>query len=257
MTKEKKRILYIDPVGEKPLVQAAIKEHLNRYVAEDYAEVQVTHLDRAPLVLEYYYCLSLIAPKLLHKIKQAELDGYDAAIIGCFCDPALDAAKEICEKMIVVGVMEAAVHVASFFAPRFSILAAQQKSVQDFRDNLNKYGLRDRLASFRSLGISAAELLENSQATAERMRQEIRLAIDEDGAEAVILGCTLQLGHFQKLQKEFWIPVIDASLAALKTAENLVNIRDSFGWYTSKVCSYLTPSKDELASWELEDEYYI
>lgn len=252
MATKKKRILYIDPVGEKPLVQAAIKEHLNRYAAEDYAAIEVTHLDKAPPVLEYYYYLALIAPKLLHRIKQAELDGFDAAIIGCFCDPALDAAKEICENMVVVGVMEASVHIASFLASRFSILAAQQKSVQDFRDNLIKYGLKDKLASFRSLGISAAELMKDSNETAERMRKEIRLAIDEDGAEAVILGCTLQLGHFQELQKEFGIPVIDAPLAALKTAESLISLRDDFGWYTSKICSYLTPSKEELASWGSE-----
>jgi allantoin racemase len=252
MAEKKKRIIYIDPVGEKPLVQAAIKEHLNRYADEDYVEIEVTHLNMAPPVLEYYYCLSLIAPKLLRKIKQAELDGFDAAIIGCFCDPALDAAKEICENMVVVGVMEASVHIACFLAPRFSILAAQQKSVQVFRDNLIKYGLKDRLASFRSLGISAADLMEDSNKTAERMRREIRLAIDEDGAEAVILGCTLQLGHFQELQKEFGIPVIDATLAALKMAESLINVRDSLGWYTSKIRNYITPSKGELAFWGLE-----
>jgi allantoin racemase len=252
-----KRILFIDPVGEKPEVQNEISEYLNRYKLEGYAKIDVGHLGKAPHVLEYYLYLSLIGPALLKRVKQAELEGYDAAIIGCFCDPALDAAKEICDKMVVVGVMEAAVNIASFLAPRFSIIAALQKSVQDFRDNMHKYGLNGRLASFRCLDLSAGDLMADPNATEKLMRREIRKAIEEDGAEAILLGCTLQLGHFQELGREFGVPVIDAVLAGLRTAEHLISIRDSCGWYTSKRCSFKTPPKGELASWGLEDFYNL
>jgi allantoin racemase len=251
----KKRILFIDPVGEKPGVQNEIGEYLNRYKLEGYARIDVDNLGKAPETLEYYLYLSLIGPALLKRVKQAELEGYDAAIIGCFCDPALDAAKEICDRMVVVGVMEAAVNIASFLAPRFSIIAALQKSVQDFRDNLHKYGLDGRLASFRALELPAGDLMTNSDVTGKLMRREISKAIEEDGAEAILLGCTLQLGHFQELGREFGVPVIDAVLAGLRTAEHLISIRDSCGWYTSKHCTFKTPPKGELASWGAEDFY--
>jgi len=253
----KKRILYIDPVGEKPAVQASLRAYLSAAAAPDSAEIEVTSLGQAPPSLETYYYLALIAPELLRRIKLAEREGYDAAIIGCFCDPALDAAKEICERMVVVGVMEAALQIASLLAPRFTILAAQHKSVQDFRDNLGKYGLTGRLASFRSLDIPANDLLNDPALVAQRMREEITWAIEEDQAEAIILGCTLQLGHYQQLQREFGLPVIDAALAGLKVAEHLIAVREACGWYTSKISSYAPVPQGELAAWGLAQHYGV
>jgi allantoin racemase len=190
-------------------------------------------------------------------VKRAEEDGYDAVVIGCFCDPALDAAKEICEKTVVVGVMEAAVNIASLLAPRFSIIAPRRKSVQDFRDNLCRYGLEGRLASFRSLDLAVTDLMMDGEATERAIQREISTAINEDGAEAILLGCTLQLGHFEKLQEKFSVPVIDAALAGFATALHLIYLRNNFGWYTSKKCTYETPPKGQLFAWGLEEKYNI
>ena len=248
------RILYINPVGENPKLQEEFVEYLNAHKGPD-TEITVESLGQAPHSLESYYYLSLIAPDLLRRIKQAENEGYDAVVTGCFCDPAMDACKEICEHMVVVGVMESAVHIAAQLAPRFSILSASLKSVQDFRDNLGKYGLSGRLASFRTLDIPVVDLMSDPSITARRMGQEVSLAISQDKAEAVILGCTLQLGHYKELQREHGVPVIDAALAGLYAAEHLVSVRDRSGWYTSKISSYAPTPKGELASMGL-DKYY-
>lgn len=252
-----KRILYIDTRGEDPREQGPISEYLNGCRGEGYAPIDVASLGPAPFSLEYYTYLALVGPDILRVAKQAEKDGYAAAIIGCFCDPALDAAKEMCEQMVVVGVGEAAMHLASYLAPKFSIISARRKSVADFEMNLGKYGLTNRLASFRSLDVCVEDLQADDGVTHTRMREEIRRAVEEDGAEAIILGCTLQMGHYDKLQKEFGVPVIDVQLAGLLLAEQLIEARDRYNWYTSKLCSYITPPKGELAGLGLSKKYGI
>ncbi len=205
--------------------------------------------------MEYFTYLAFAGPDIVRIVRQAENNGYDGAIIGCFCDPSLDAAKEACDRMVVVGVMEAAVHLASYLAPKFSIIAARWKSVADFQVNLDKYGLSSRLASFRSLDVQVEDLQSDCNITHDRMREVIKKAINEDHAEAIILGCTLQMGHFTELQNEFGVPVIDVQLAGLLLAEQLIDARNKFGWYTSKICSLITPPKGVLASQGLADKY--
>jgi allantoin racemase len=78
------------------------------------------------------------------------------------------------------------------------------------------------------------------------IHQEINLAIKEDKAESVILGCTMQFGFFEQLQKEFSVPIIDSMLAVLKYVELLVEIRDKMNWYTSKVGGFATPDRAEI-----------
>ena len=124
-----------------------------------------------------------------------------------------------------------------------------------FQVNLDKYGLSNRLASFRSLEVRVEDLQRISNVTHNRMREEIKIAIEEDGAEAIILGCTLQMGHYSELQTEFGVPVIDVQLAGLLLADQLIDARNKYGWFTSKICSYITPPKGVLTSQGLADKY--
>jgi len=257
LNKKPCRILYIDPVCEKPTVQSTIKEYLNHYSDPERVVVDIAWLDYGPQSLESYFYLSLIEADVLRIVKKAEKNDYDAAIIGCFCDPALDAAKEICERMVVVGIMEPAVHIAAQLAPRFSILASSRVSIDDFRANLNKYGLTSRLASFRTLDVPVVELMRDPKITERRMKEEISKAIQEDLAEAVVLGCTLQLGYFLELQKEFGVPIIDPILSGLKVAEHLISLRDSFNWYTSKICTYSGSNAQEMRDWGIIERYNL
>ena len=82
-------------------------------------------------------------------------------------------------------------------------------------------------------------------------------AITEDRAEAVILGCTMEFGFFRKLQEEFGIPIIDCSVAALKYAEYLAEVRDVCGWNTSKIGGFESPALGELDGWGVGERYGV
>ena len=135
---------------------------------------------------------------------------------------------------MVVGPAEAAMKLATTLGKTFSIIVPDAKCIAPMRENAYRLGFKDQLASYRSLDLSVSELLDDESRKEKKMRQAISDAIHQDLAEVIILGCTLQLGHFQKLQEHFGVPVIDVSLAALKYAKYLVEAKDCCGWKTSK-----------------------
>jgi allantoin racemase len=51
----------------------------------------------------------------------------------------------------------------------------------------------------------------------------------------------MNFGFYKELQKFIKVPVIDPTIAALKYAEFLIDIRDLMGWYNSKKFAFETP----------------
>ena len=248
-----KRILYIKP-SAYDTINGEVKAYLQKYKEED-TIVDVVSMPRGPKHLEYLYYQSLAQMEILKAVKKAEKDGYDAAIIGCFDDPGLAAAREICDKMFVTGPAESAMHIAATLGESFSVIVGRDKWAHPMRDNVRRYGFNDRLASFRSLGLGVLELQNDHKYTEQRMREEVKLAIEQDKAEVIILGCTMEFGFFDQLQQEFGVPVLDALLSGFKYAEFLVGIKQKMNWFTSKVSAYAPPPVEEIKSWDIPKDY--
>lgn len=251
------KILYVDPVGADEALQEEFERYLSGYLAGTDFSVEVRSLGKAPMDLEYQLYLALIGPALMRAVKQAEKDGFDAVILGCFFDPFLEAAKEISERIAVVGPAEASLRLAAAFARRFSIIAPNQKVIAPMMDNVHRCGCRDALASFRSLDLRVEELSGGPEAVEERIRAEAIAAVQEDGAECLIMGCTLQIGFFQTLQDQLSLPVIDVALAALFEAVHQITVKERCGWSVSKAQSYKAPPKGQLRRWDLEEFYHL
>lgn len=249
------KILWINPVGtdafDKP-----IREYLEK-IKRPETEVSVISLNRGPKHLEYRYYEALVIPDTLHIIKKAEKDGYDAAIIGCFYDPGLYDAREIVEKMIVTAPAEASLHIAATLGHRFSIIVGRDKWIPQMMDAVILYGLKDKLVSFKSVGLGVYDFHADEKVTIQKLKAAAREAVEKDGAEVLILGCTIQFGFYKELQEYIKVPVIDAIIAPFKYAEFLVELRDKFGWIHSKKYGFETPPLSEIKQWKLEKQYDI
>ena len=80
--------------------------------------------------------------------------------------------------------------------------------------------------------------LEDPQSGArDRLARQIAQAMDEDHAEAIVLGCAGMADLAAELAREFGVPVIDGVAAAVKQAEALV----ALGLATSKRGAYARP----------------
>jgi allantoin racemase len=242
------RVLWINPVGTD-LYDQPISDALR---AEARPETRIDVASFAlpgPQHLEYHAYEMVVAGQLVGTIRWGEQQGYDAAVIGCFYDPALRAAREVTTRMSVTAPAEACLHVANTLGERVSILVGRSKWIPEMHENVSRYGFDDRFASFRVLGMSVEKFQKDPGYTEARILEEARLAVENDGADVIVLGCTIEFGFYQQVQNEIGVPVIDAIVAPLRYAEFLADIRDRHGWAHSKRLGYERPDQAEMNSW--------
>ena len=152
------------------------------------------------------------------------------------------AAREITSKP-VIGIMEASLYVACMLGRTFSIVTPPDRLKGLLLDGLEKYGLTKRCVSVRTLGMAVADL---KSASPDFVRSSIenkaREAIEEDGAEVIVLGCGGFAGLDKELQLKLGVPVIEGVSAALKIMEALLG----YGVTTSKIQTYAQPDPKPL-----------
>lgn len=248
----KQRILYIDPVGQG-VVEEGLR-FLSAHKRED-TELKMVSLPRGPEHLEYRYYEALVLVDILHLVQEAERRGFGAAIIGCFYDVGLQAAREVSEGMPIVAPCEASVHLAATLGDKFSIIVGRRKWIPEMRENVLKYGMKERLASFKSVDLGVLEFHQDEEKTARRFRKAAREAVELDGAEVIVLGCTATYGFYEELQQELGVPVIDSMIVSLKTAELAAELASRLGWSHSKVGGYESPPPEEYTPWRLGEQY--
>ena len=252
------RILWVNPLGndehDRPMADymATIKS------AETRVDTMSFRMTASPNHLEYRTYEALIIGDTVRAARHAAQSNYDAMVIGCFYDPGLEDAREISGDTVVVAPCQASVQIAANLCNRFSVIVGRDKWVEQMTERVNTYGYGSRLASMRSIEIAAYHLQDDCALTVSRILDAGRKAIEEDKAEALILGCTCTFGLFEAVQKELGVPVIDPICAALKTAEHLADLRKRFDWTPSRVGSCEPPPEEELASFGLfNDESFI
>jgi len=245
-------ILWIDPVGHDDFsgdIQSILQE-----AGRDDTSVDVTALDRGPHHVEYHYYEALVTPDVLHLVKQAKNEGYDATVIGCFYDLALEEAREVSDSMSMAAPAEATTHLATMFGDMFSIVVGRQKWVPQMRDRVRQYGFDDQLSSLRTADLGVLDFQADPEVTEQRLREAATDAVKEDNAEVVILGCIAEYGFYEALQNDLGVPVLDAVTAPFKYAELLADL-SSFSRTHSQVGGYESPSVEEITDWEIPDDY--
>ena len=251
-TTDTKNILWINPLGSD-IFDKPIKNYLSNIKGEN-TILDVLSFKNGPRHLEYQFYETLVGLDILKTVKDAERRGYDASIIGCFYDPYLSEAREI-TNMVVTAPAESSLAIAISLGHKFSVIVGRKKWIPQMEENIAKYGLRDRLASFRSIDMGVLDFQEKRNETEKKLMQAGREAIERDSAEVIILGCTAEFGFYKQMQEEFQVPVIDATIAPLKYAEFMVDIKRVTGMGHSKIRKYEPPPKTEIESWDLEKQY--
>ena len=228
-----------------PLTNRVVKDKLLE-IKHPETKVEVVSRKKGPEHLMYRYYEALVIPEILYIIKKAERDGYDGAIIGCFYDPGLYDAKEIVDTMVVTAPAEACTHLAATMGYKFSVIVNENLCIPQMMDNIVLYGLKDKVASFKSLEIGILDLHKNEEFTIQRIKDKAKEAVEKDRAEVIILGCTVQSGFYKEIQDYIGVPVIDPVIATFKYAEYLVELKNKFGWLHSKKYGFKSPPNNEL-----------
>jgi allantoin racemase len=221
------RLTYVVPglLSRGPLGRAELdrRRAVLQRAAFPGTEVEVAEVADGPLSIESVWEEYLAVPATLELCQKLEARGADGVIVGCFGDPGVDAARELC-RMPVVGPGEAAMLLAASLGHRFTVVTVLDSIVQPLRRLAWSVGVLDKLASVRTVGIPVLELYRDLDHTARRVVEVGRQAIDADGADTVILGCmTLAFAERQQaLAEALGVPVVSPVHAALKLLEALV-----------------------------------
>ncbi|MFC5737251.1 aspartate/glutamate racemase family protein [Sinirhodobacter huangdaonensis] len=149
---------------------------------------------------------------LLAMLPAARAEGADVLVIACFDDTGLGELRAAAH-CPVIGIGQAAYHMAALVAGRFSVVTTLAVSVPVLEDNLGRYGLATGCVSVRPSGLPVLAVEKGGAVVIARLAEEIRLARAE-GAGAIALGCAGMCGLRGALAELTDLPVIDGVAAA-------------------------------------------
>ena len=169
---------------------------------------------------------------------------FDAVIQAGYGEHGREGLQELLN-VPVVDITEAAASTAMFLGHAYSVVTTLDRTVPLIEDRLKLAGLYQRCASVRASGMAVLELEEHPLAAMEAIVHQAELAIREDKAEVICLGCGGMAGLDERIRQRTGVPVVDGVTAAVTIVESLVRL----GLSTSKIRTYATPRPKTIIGW--------
>jgi allantoin racemase len=221
------RVCFLNPFCTDQF-DGLIRETLAPYLRPG-TELEITHLEDSPRNIDYFVPKHLAEVEVLRAVVAAERAGFDAFVIGCCYDPALTQARELAE-MPVVGPLEAAVALARPFGHRFSVVTDHRKAVPELEDLLRVYGVEANCRSVRAIDWHVEDMIRDPDAVARDAFERCREVLERDGAEAVVLGCTIVAACYERAilngaEELAGLAILNPNVMAVKLAELLADLR--------------------------------
>ncbi|MBD3678548.1 MAG: Asp/Glu/hydantoin racemase [Rhodobacteraceae bacterium] len=180
------------------------------------AEVGVPYIStRTEAVIGGVSVLEILAEKHSH---------YDAAIVAAFGDPGLGAARELFD-IPVVGLAEAGMLTACMLGGRFSIVTFSQALGPWYQECVDWHRLGERCAGIRMLDGTFRSISDVQSEKADLLVDLAMRAIDEDGADTIVLAGAPLSGLARLVRDRIPVPVVDCAQAAMRQAATLAALR--------------------------------
>ena len=179
--------------------------------------------ETGPASIEGHYEEAVAAIAVLEAVRAGEATGADAHVIACFGDPGLLAAREVA-RAPVIGIAEAAMHLASLIATGFSVVTTLARTRIIAEHLVAAYGMERHCRRVRATDLPVLGLADPGVDARGVIAAECRRALAEDGSGAIVLGCAGMADLARSLTLELGVPVIDGVGAAVKLAEALVGL---------------------------------
>lgn len=246
---DKLKVMYLNPVG------TADYDDVFADMAREHklpnTEVHITSLkpsDGAFTHIEFRSYEAVVTTGIVRAARAAAREGFDALAIGCFYDTALHEAREVSESMVVTAPCSASLEIAASLSNRFGIIVGRRKWVDQMNATVVANGMGPRLSGFYHVELGVNDFQTDHHRTHNLLLEAGRRAVEQDYAESLILGCTLEIGFHQELSDVLGVPVIDPSIAAFKRAEYAADLSRRCGLIPSRRWSCEAPPEEEIAS---------
>jgi allantoin racemase len=156
----------------------------------------------------------------------SEEEGFDAVVMDTVSDSGLAALRSrLTIPVLGPGLVQQ--HVAAILGKRFSILTMWDRWVSMYEKTMAEYGTRPFCASIRAIGVRPDQeqlLAGKEDVVFEALEREGRAAIEQDGADVILIGSTTMHQAVEHLRRTLPVPVINPGPLAIKLAEVLVTL---------------------------------
>lgn len=234
------KILFINPNTSESFTRG-IEISTEKYKSAN-TEIVAMNPSTGPATIESIYEEMLGGAAAL-QVFMENIDDFDGVVMACYGNESLvQAAREATDKP-VIGITEASYYMACMLGRKFSVVTTGDRWESLLWDSVKLHGLETRCASMRPTSVNTSELEESGDEVVKaHLMREARIALEQDGADVILLGCAGLTGFDKVMQAELGVPVIDGVVAALKLMEGLIG----YGMNTSKHKAYLPLDPVEL-----------
>jgi allantoin racemase len=188
--------------------------------------VECVPVRNSATVVDCYYEALVFDMYIAEAGLRAAEEGYDAVVMDTVSDSGLYALRSRLS-IPVLGPGLVSYAVGMMLGKRFSIITMWDKWRHLYEKNLDTYQLWGKCASIRAVNIPPdveALFAGKEEEMFERLTEEARRAIDEDGAGVILLGSTTMHQAGDYMAAHLPAPVINPGPVAIKIAETLVQL---------------------------------
>ena len=178
-------------------------------------------------MVDCYYEALVFDMYIVEAALRAEEEGYDAVVMDTVSDSGLYALRSRLN-IPVIGPGLVSYAVGIMLGKRFSIITMWDKWRHLYEKNLDTYHLWEKCASIRAVNIPPdveALFAGKEEEMYERLTNEALAAIEEDGADVIVLGSTTMHQAADHMARNLPVPVVNPGPAAVAFAETLVRLR--------------------------------
>jgi allantoin racemase len=219
------KIKVIIPNSGMDRVTLNSRETMLSHALSQNTQISVDCIEYGPDSIESNSDEVLAGIPLVKQCIQAEQEGFDAVVVYCFSDLAIDAVRENVS-IPVVGPGEVAIAAAGMISNRFTVITTTDENISRTERRLMKNKIAgEKMTSVRALNIPVVELREDPDATKRYLEKVCGEAAKEERIDTVILGCLglAQYGDF--IKEKFGVQVIDPAFIAVAYAEMCARLR--------------------------------
>ena len=216
-----KRVKIIVPI---PMDEAGVANRASQLPAQrirEGYEVEFVAVNWGAALGDSYYDTMLMDMSVFEAGLKAEEEGYDAVCIDTVSDSGLYALRSRLS-IPVFGPGQAALHAACMLGHKFSVITMWDEWFHLYKKILSEYKLEPRCASLRSIKTrpDLQELLEGKEEVIfKKLEEESLRAINEDGADVIVLGSTTMHQSHAYLEQVLPVPVINPGQICYKFCE--------------------------------------
>lgn len=218
------RVLNIVPVPVPPEALDAFAAQLGGDFVHPTFENVFVSAKAGGATLDSAYETTLADAFVLDAGCRAEEEGYVGVCVNSMSDSALAALRSRLT-IPVVAPSQATMLLACLLGKRFSVVTMWPQWHELYHKAARENGISGRLASVRDIGVrpDTAELLAGKEEFVfAELERQARAAVDEDGADVIVLGSTTMHQSHAYLSSVLDVPVLNPGVVAYKMCEMLV-----------------------------------